>query len=168
MNQQTKNTMLVVAILAGLLSLPTTWMTIRNAQFQGGMGEMFNTAFNNMTIDVTGLNGHVTFLVKTPIWLIVVLAIAASAMQLMQASQAFAVPQLLVWGRNPGAPLGGAGDCRGAGLGPGVAGHRCDPGTVGRRHSAGHAVVVAHNGAVASTVTRRLSKPNRNRYKNGR
>ena len=83
MKQQHKNSLLALAIFCGLLSLPMTWLTIRDAQIQSGFGEMFNSAFGGITIDVTGLNGHLTFLVKTPIWFIVLLAIAASSLQLM-------------------------------------------------------------------------------------
>jgi len=54
---------------------------------------MFNSAFGGMTIDVTGLNGHVTFLFKTPIWFIVCVAIAANALQLMGNSKTFAIPK---------------------------------------------------------------------------
>jgi hypothetical protein len=96
--QQHKNSLLALAIVAGLLSLPMTWMTIRGAQILGGFGEMFNFAFDGMTIDVTGLNGHLTFLVKTPIWFIILVAIAASVVQLMRGSKTFAIPSAVEWG----------------------------------------------------------------------
>lgn len=98
MKQQHKNSLLALAIGCGLLSLPMTWMTIRGAQIQGGFGELFNSAFGGMTIDVTGLNGHITFLVKTPIWFIVLLAIAASVLQLVKESKMFAIPRAGAWG----------------------------------------------------------------------
>jgi len=96
--QQHKNSLLALAIVAGLLSLPMTWMTIRGAQIQGGFGEMFNSALGGMTFDVTGLNGHLTFLVKTPIWFIILVAIAASVVQLMRGSKTFAIPSAVEWG----------------------------------------------------------------------
>ena len=41
MTQPQKNTALVFAIAAGLISLPLTWMTIRGATIQGGFRDMF-------------------------------------------------------------------------------------------------------------------------------
>jgi len=93
MTQQTKNTLLVLAIVAGAVSLPLTWMTIRGAQVEGGLGEMFG----GMTFHVTGLNGYVTFLIKVPIWAIVGLAALASSLQLMNSSAMFAVPRAAEW-----------------------------------------------------------------------
>jgi hypothetical protein len=98
MKQQYKNSLLALAIVVGLLSLPMTWMTIRGAQIQGGFGEMFNSVFGNMTFDVTGLSGHVTFLVETPIWFIILVTIAASVVQLMRGSKTFAIPSVVEWG----------------------------------------------------------------------
>ena len=91
MTQPQKNTALAAAIVAALLSLPLTWMTIQNAQIQGGFDNMFNS-FGGMTINVTGLNGHLTFLFKTPIWLVVCVAILANVLQLMAGSKSFAIP----------------------------------------------------------------------------
>lgn len=97
MTQPQKNTALTFAIIAGLFSLPLTWMTIRGARMQGGLGDMFNSMLGEMTVNVTGLNGHLTFLVKTPIWFIVSVAIAASVLQLMQSSKTFAIPHVVEW-----------------------------------------------------------------------
>lgn len=97
MTHPQKNTALAVAIIAAILSLPLTWMTIQNAQFQGGFGEILNTAFGGMAINVTGFNGHVTLLFKTPIWFIVCVAISASVLQLIDNSKAFAAPKFLQW-----------------------------------------------------------------------
>ena len=97
MTQSQKNTALAIAIVAGLISLPLTWMTIRGATIQGGLGEMFNSMLGGMTIDVTGLNGHVTFLFKTPIWFIVGVAIAASVLQLMHNFEMFAISRIVEW-----------------------------------------------------------------------
>jgi hypothetical protein len=98
MKQQHKNSLLALAIISGLLSLPTTWMTIHGAQFQGGFAEMLNPVVGGMTVPVTGLNGHFTFLVKAPIWFITLVAIAASIVQLMRGSKTFAVPAAVEWG----------------------------------------------------------------------
>jgi len=95
MTQPQKNTALATAIVAAILSLPLTWMTIRNAQIQGGFG-MFNSP-GGMTLDVTALNGHVTFLFKTPLWFVVCVAIAANVLQLMAGSRAFAIPKIAQW-----------------------------------------------------------------------
>ncbi len=97
MTQPQKNTALVCGIVAAVLSLPLTWITIRNAQVQGGFGTMFNP-FGGMTFNITGLNGHLTFFVKTPIWFIVSVAIAANILQLMSGSPSFAIPDIAQWG----------------------------------------------------------------------
>ena len=99
MNPKQKNTLLAAGILSGLISLPMTWMTIRNAEMQieGGFGNLFNSAFQGMTFDVTGLNGHVTMLFKTPLWFVIGVAIAANVIQLMRSSNAFAIPRIALW-----------------------------------------------------------------------
>ncbi len=95
MNPKQKNTLLAAGIVSGLMSLPMTWMTIRNAdvKINGGFGDLLDSAFQGMTFDVTGLNGHVTLLFKTPLWFIVAIAIAANALQLMRSSDVFAIPK---------------------------------------------------------------------------
>jgi hypothetical protein len=97
MTQPQKNTALALAIVAGVMSLPLPWMTIRGATIQSGPGHIFHSASDGLTIDVTGLNGHVTLLFKTPIWFIVGVAIAASVLQLMHHSGMFAVPRFAEW-----------------------------------------------------------------------
>jgi len=97
MTQPQKNTVLAFAIVAGVISLPLPWMTITEATIQGGFGNMLNSPFGRLTIDVTGLNGHVTFLFKMPIWFIVGIAIAASVLQLMHNSKMFAIPRFAEW-----------------------------------------------------------------------
>ncbi len=99
MNLKQKNTLLAAGIISGLLSLPMTWMTIRNAevQIEGGFGSLFNSAFQGMTFDVTGLNGHVTMLFKTPLWFVIGVAIAANVIQIMRSSNAFAIPKIALW-----------------------------------------------------------------------
>ena len=95
MNPKHKNTLLVTAIASGLLSLPMTWMTIRNAEmrFKGGLEGLFDSALQGMTLDVTGLNGYATLLFKTPLWFVVLVAIAANAIQLIRSSDKFTIPK---------------------------------------------------------------------------
>ncbi len=99
MTKPQKNTALVAAIVAALLSLPLAWMTIQDAQIQGDFGNMLNmfNLLGGMTINVTGLNGSVTLLFKVPIWFIVCIAIGANALQLMAGSKSFAIPKLAQW-----------------------------------------------------------------------
>lgn len=99
MNAKQKNTLLAVGIVSGLLSLPMTWMTIYNAEVQvgGGLGNAFNTAFQNMIFNVTGLNGQVTVFFTAPLWFVVGVAIAANVMQMMRSSGAFAIPKIALW-----------------------------------------------------------------------
>jgi len=96
MTQPQRNTTLAAAIVAGLLSIPMTWMTIQITQMPGSVGS-FSFASGGMTFDVTGLNGHVTFLVKTPFWFLACLAIAASVLQLMSGTKSFAIPKAAEW-----------------------------------------------------------------------
>lgn len=102
MDIRQKNTLLVTAILAGLMSLPLTWMTIHNAQFQfggmNGLNQMFGNELPAMSFDVTGLNGHVTMLIKAPLWFVVCVAIGAGVLQLIQHSRMFAVPMFAARG----------------------------------------------------------------------
>lgn len=95
MNPKQKNTLLAAGIVSGLLSLPMTWMTIRNADIKinGGFGDLLDSAFQGMTFDVTGVNGHVTLLFKTPLWFVVAISIAANAVLLMRSSDMFAIPK---------------------------------------------------------------------------
>ncbi len=99
MNQKQKNTLLAAGIVSGLVSLPMTWMTIRNAEMQipAGLGNLFDSAFQGMAFDVTGLNGHVTLLVKTPLWFVIAIAIGANVIQIMRSSNAFAIPRIALW-----------------------------------------------------------------------
>jgi hypothetical protein len=95
MTQPQKNTALAFAILAGLISLPLTWMTIHNAKLESGFGDL--SAFAGITVEVTGLNYQVTFPLKTPFWCIIGVAIAASLLQLMRNSKMFAIPRFAEW-----------------------------------------------------------------------
>ena len=88
------------AILLLLISLPLTWMTIRNAGMQLPSNMSF-PSFPGITFKVTGLNGTITFLAQVPIWLIVMVGVIGVALALMNhlglASVARAVPLLLVF-----------------------------------------------------------------------
>ncbi|WP_442511484.1 hypothetical protein SH528x_003165 [Novipirellula sp. SH528] len=110
MKPATQNGLLTAAIVAGLLSLPSTWMTIRNTNIRitpnfGGQLITPDTEFANLVIpsvtntsfDVTGLNGHVTFLAKFPIWLIVGIAITGCLFQIAEKFDAIAFPRILLW-----------------------------------------------------------------------
>lgn len=102
MDIRQKNTLLVTAIIAGMMSLPMTWMTIHNAQFlfgvRNGLNQMFGEGLPGISVDVTGLNGHVTMLIKAPLWFVVCVAIGSSVLQLIQHSRVFAVPTFSAWG----------------------------------------------------------------------
>ena len=102
MTQPQKNTAAVIAIIAGLISLPLTWMTISAPQFNGQLvngdpGNPISFPFPVDSINVTGLNGHITFLFKAPVWLIVGVAIIANILQLMHNTVQFAVPRFAEW-----------------------------------------------------------------------
>ena len=89
MNKQYSIILGVGGLLALLVSLPLEWMTIYNAklQFDGGMqgfDQMMPSPFGAMTASVTGLNGHVTFLIKMPIWLIVTFGLLGLGLALVK------------------------------------------------------------------------------------
>lgn len=93
--QQQKNTAALFAILAGLISIPLTWMTISGPQILTGLGDPFHFPIGQLK--VTGINGTITFLFKSPIWFIVGIAISANVLQLMQNSKQFAIPWFVGW-----------------------------------------------------------------------
>lgn len=93
--QQQKNTAAVFAILAGLVSIPLTWMTVRGPLLLSGLGNSLNLPIGQL--NVTGVNGTITFLFKSPIWFIVGIAISANVIQLMQNSRQFAIPWFAGW-----------------------------------------------------------------------
>ncbi|QDT45878.1 hypothetical protein Pan241w_60060 [Gimesia alba] len=100
--QPLKNTAAVFAILAGLISLPLTWMTISGVQLNGqlvngDLGNPISFPFPIGNINVTGFNGHITLFIKTPIWLVISIAIVANVLQLMHKSVQFAVPHFAQW-----------------------------------------------------------------------
>ena len=83
--ERKKNTMLAIAMLAGLLSLPAPWMTIHNATAMG------------MNVDITGFSGYFTWPIKFPFWVAVTIAIVASGLQLMRNSKIFYIPRAAEW-----------------------------------------------------------------------
>lgn len=93
-----KNQVVLCAIGAGLLlcSLPTTWLTINNAQlnFNGGPfgGGSFNMPTPTISMNVTGLNGSITMGVKTPIWLLAIAGAATIALAALNAADVTKVP----------------------------------------------------------------------------
>lgn len=89
MNKHNSIILGIGALLALLVSLPLEWMTIYNVkmQFNGGMqgfDQMMPSPFGPMTASVTGLNGHVTFLLKMPIWLIVIFGLLGIGLALLK------------------------------------------------------------------------------------
>lgn len=101
MNVRQKNTALVAAIVSGIISLPLTWMTISTPLFPNSTGGSIPFPLPiqvTSQFEVTAFNGSVTFLVTTPIWLVVCIAIAASVIQFMRQSRAFEIPSFVVWG----------------------------------------------------------------------
>src|SRR5688572_2886937 len=96
MTQPQKNSTLVFGIVAGVLSLPLKWMTIRGAKIQGDFGDL-DITFGEMNLGVTGLNGTVTLLFESPLWFIIGVAIGANALQFVRNSRVFAVPRIAEW-----------------------------------------------------------------------
>ncbi len=99
MTAKQKNSLIIAAIVAGLLSLPMAWLTVQNARLSipGGFGGTFPSMLGSMSFNVTGFNGSVTFLIKAPIWFIVGVAIAANVLQLLRNSPSVEIPKLAEW-----------------------------------------------------------------------
>lgn len=94
-----KNSLLVFAIVAGLLSLPMIWFTtsMRSFSIHIGPGQMPMTRPHFDPPVVTGFSGNVDFFLTTPLWFVVAISIAASVMQLMTLSSAFAISKWATW-----------------------------------------------------------------------
>jgi hypothetical protein len=98
MNEKQKNTLLVFGILAGLLSLPMTWVTIHNPQIDAMNSDVFGSMFQGVSLPVTGINGSAEcFGLSMPLWFVASIAIIAGAMQLMRHTQMFAIPRFAEW-----------------------------------------------------------------------
>lgn len=103
MNQAKNNRVLLCAVAAGLLllSLPTTWLTIRNPQLQsdgspfGNMAAAFATPLmSGVQLKVTGLNGALTLAgLSAPIWLLTAGAVGAIGIAALNAAGVTSVPQ---------------------------------------------------------------------------
>lgn len=104
---QAKNRVVLCVVAIGLLlcSIPTTWMTIKNASltfpvptfgdsspFGQGGPVMQLPAFNGLELNVTGINGHITLGAKAPIWLLVIVAAGAIGIGALNAAGITTVP----------------------------------------------------------------------------
>jgi len=88
------------ALLALVLSLPLEWMTIHNARMQfndgfQGSGITMPSLFGSMSLNLTGFNGHITFLVKLPIWLIVVVGLIGVLLAILNCLRVASFPKLV-------------------------------------------------------------------------
>lgn len=94
MTDKQKNTALMLAIAAGVFSLPLTWVSIRQAQLRlpSGVGSPFGGW--TMGFDVTGINGRVTFLLTIPLWFVIGLAISANVLQLLRRTRSVRIPPI--------------------------------------------------------------------------
>ena len=99
MTAKQKKTLLISAIVAGVISLPMTWFTIQNAQisFPGGFGGVFPSGFAAMSLNVTGFTGSVTMVIKAPLWFVIGVAIGANILQLLRNSPSVEIPKLAEW-----------------------------------------------------------------------
>lgn len=109
MSKPRMNALLSIAIAAGLLSLPMTWLTVRstslrftpkvNGPIHGP--DFFSDAFQQLGItrmSVSGLNGSMGLLgVNLPIWTVVAIAIAACLCQMANNLSGFDFPEPLLW-----------------------------------------------------------------------
>ncbi len=95
MKQPQKNAAALFAILAGLVSIPLTWMTVYGAQLTGGPGNLKTIPIDKLY--VTGVNGSITFLFPTPIWIIIGIAIVSNLLQLVHYSRQLVLLRLVEW-----------------------------------------------------------------------
>lgn len=97
MTDKQRKTLLISAIIAGVISLPMTWLTVKNvSMLPGGFAQML-PGFASMSINITGFSGFVNLLIKSPLWFIVLIAIAANVLQLMRNSKSVEIPKLAEW-----------------------------------------------------------------------
>ncbi len=89
--------LLLAGVLAGIISLPTTWVTFHPAK--GGpvsFVDWIGFTLGDPTITVTGFTGHTFIPCDVPLWVIVSISIGAAALRLMQLqnSSTFALPMV--------------------------------------------------------------------------
>ncbi len=99
MTKNNSNALGIAAMVVLILSLPLEWMTLHNArmQFNGGLqglGNMMPSSMGTMTIKLTGINGHITFLAKLPIWLIVVVGLTGVLLAFLNSLRVISIPKL--------------------------------------------------------------------------
>ena len=84
----------IFAILALVVSLPMEWITLHKASFvpDRTFGNFSNMLPNTIAMSITGLNGHITWLVKMPIWFIVVIGIAGVVISVLIGIRAILLP----------------------------------------------------------------------------
>lgn len=78
----------ISAILALAVSVPLVWMTVHEGHIElsggpPGFNRMPAPSVPAINFEVTGINGHITFLTKVPIWLIVAVGIAGVLLALL-------------------------------------------------------------------------------------
>jgi hypothetical protein len=110
MTQSGSNRVILSAVAVGLLacSLPLNWMSIKNLQIDlagtpFGNGGPFGEAapqlqfptLPGMQFEVTGLNGSITLGASLPIWLLVVAAVGATLIGMLNELRVASVPPLL-------------------------------------------------------------------------
>ena len=88
MNENNSVVLGIGAMLALLVSLPLEWMMIHNGtmQFTGGFqgfGGGMPGSLGGMSLAITGFNGHITLLVKLPIWLIVIAGLTGALLAIL-------------------------------------------------------------------------------------
>ena len=77
--------------MCGLVSLPLPWLTYKVSLPNGSPVSSGFSLFQGLAFGETGLNGSLTLIAEFPYWLLVVAAIAASALQLLRISPHFDV-----------------------------------------------------------------------------
>ena len=105
-----RNALLSLAIVAGLLSLPTTWLKFTKTKFTitpnfGGRILNQDSDFKSMlaqkvtktSLSLTGLNGSVSLILDIPIWLIATLAIMSNILILADAHAGIDFPRAVLW-----------------------------------------------------------------------
>lgn len=109
LNDQQRNTLLALGIAVGMISIPLTWFTAKAIQVEGRMQVFFMQTVESMLeqvdpdleevnqVEINAWEGQIEFPFKTPLWIIVCIAIGAGVLQLMRSSEMFEVPLTIVW-----------------------------------------------------------------------
>ena len=99
MQQPTKNSLSVLGIIIGVVSLWFTWLTFQQVPVESNFLDMQQALLGNAqpTTYSGAMAGFTGSLLYVPIWIVVLVISATHTMQLMNATDFFYVPKVVLW-----------------------------------------------------------------------